>query len=139
MDKLFSIEQGKVIYWADFAFYCLAIILLLAFLVTSSDSVTGQSALPVILLGVFLWTFLEYLLHRYVLHGVQPFKRWHELHHQRPRALIFAPTVLSASLFAGLVFLPVHLFSNARIASALTVGLLIGYLGYALVHHASHH
>ncbi len=139
MDKLFSIEHGKVRYWADFALYGLAILLLIGFLIWNEDRVNALGICLIALFGFFLWTFLEYVLHRHILHGVQPFKRWHLLHHERPRALICAPTILSASLISGLIFLPAHLISSASTASALTVGLLVGYLGYALVHHASHH
>ncbi|MDX5446368.1 MAG: hypothetical protein LPJ87_09975, partial [Zoogloeaceae bacterium] len=28
--------------------------------------------------GLVSWTLLEYLLHRFVLHGRGPFQRWHE-------------------------------------------------------------
>jgi hypothetical protein len=85
------------------------------------------------------WTPLEYLLHRFVLHGVQPFSNWHALHHERPTALICSPTVLSASVLIGLVFLPIGLVSNRWFATALTLGLLLGYQAYALTHHVVHH
>jgi hypothetical protein len=75
MDKLFSIEHGKVRYWADFALYGLAIMLLMGFLILNAD---GVNALGIVLVA------LLYVLHRHILHGVQPFKRWHLLHHERP-------------------------------------------------------
>jgi hypothetical protein len=54
------------------------------------------------LLGLVAWTLLEYALHRFVLHGLQPFRTWHAEHHRRPRALIGTPTILSATLIAAL-------------------------------------
>ena len=45
------------------------------------------------LLGLVAWTLLEYVLHRFVLHGMQPFQAWHAEHHRRPQALIGTPTV----------------------------------------------
>jgi sterol desaturase/sphingolipid hydroxylase (fatty acid hydroxylase superfamily) len=91
------------------------------------------------LAGVAGWTLTEYALHRFVLHGVAPFRHWHALHHQRPTALICSPTVVTASLFVVLVYLPALLLMGAWHACALTLGMLSGYLGYATMHHALHH
>ena len=49
------------------------------------------------------------------------------------------PTVLSAALVVALVFLPVLAFGGIWNACALTLGVLIGYLLYAVTHHATHH
>jgi cyclopropane-fatty-acyl-phospholipid synthase len=87
--------------------------------------------------GAWGWTLLEYLLHRFVLHGLAPFKRWHLEHHRRPTALIAAPTLLSAAIFAS-VLLPAAWLLGTRPAAALGVGLLGGYLVYGLIHHAIH-
>ena len=57
-------------------------------------------------LGMVCWTAIEYLPHRFVLHGIAPFKRWHEEHHQRPTALIRAPAILRGSVILLLVFFP---------------------------------
>ena len=54
-------------------------------------------------------------------------------------ALIYTPTLLSASLIVGLVFLPALLLGGVWVACALTLGMLTGYLGYTLAHHATHH
>ena len=91
------------------------------------------------LVGLVSWTLVEYVLHRFVLHGVQPFKRWHGAHHERPTALICAPTILSATLIALLVFLHAMLLRDWWQACALTLGLLVGYLAYAVTHHAIRH
>ena len=89
--------------------------------------------------GLGSWTAMEYALHRFVLHGLQPFSRWHAEHHQRPQALIFTSTILSATLIAILVFLPMLLLGDLWRACALTLGLLTGYLSYTITHHAIHH
>ena len=91
------------------------------------------------LAGLVSWTAIEYALHRFVLHGMQPFARWHAEHHQRPRALICSPTIVSASLIVTLVFLPALLLGGLWRACALTLGVLAGYLAYAITHHATHH
>ncbi len=88
--------------------------------------------------GVLGWTLLEYLLHRFVLHGLPPFKRWHAEHHRRPAALIAAPTLLTATVFSALLVLPATWWLGAWPATALSFGLLSGYLAYGLIHHAVH-
>jgi sterol desaturase/sphingolipid hydroxylase (fatty acid hydroxylase superfamily) len=87
--------------------------------------------------GAWTWTLLEYLLHRFVLHGLAPFKQWHLEHHRRPTALIAAPTLLSAAVFSSLL-LPAAWLLGTRPAAALGVGLLGGYLVYGLIHRAVH-
>ncbi len=89
--------------------------------------------------GLAAWTLVEYVLHRFVLHHVPPFKGLHASHHQRPAALIGSPTLLTVSLFALLVFAPAHSFFGLWRACALTLGMVSGYLGYTLIHHGVHH
>jgi sterol desaturase/sphingolipid hydroxylase (fatty acid hydroxylase superfamily) len=136
---VFSIEHSKTAYWADFVLYGAAIVSLVLFLFLSGERIGPWQMLGFVVAGLVSWTFLEYTLHRFVLHGIEPFKTWHALHHLRPRALIFAPTLLSGTLIGLLVFTPTFLMSSASRATSLTVGLLVGYLGYAMTHHAIHH
>src|SRR3546814_8973355 len=82
---------------------------------------------------------MEYVLHRYVLHGIEPFKGWHEEHHKRPFALIGTSTLASLLLFAVLVFLPLGFVAGKWLALAATMGVMIGYLLFVTVHPASHH
>jgi len=91
------------------------------------------------LAGLGIWTLTEYAMHRFVLHGLLPFSRWHGEQHLRPAALISAPTLLSASLIASLVFLPALVFAGSAGCCALTFGFLVGYLGFSITHHAVHH
>ncbi len=136
---LLTMEHGKAAYRADFAVYGTAVAGLAAFLVLAAPSGQRLESAVVVVLGLVSWTVVEYLLHRFVLHGLAPFKHWHEEHHQRPTALICAPTILSASLIFVLVFLPVLALGGLWRACALTLGLLTGYLLYAITHHATHH
>jgi hypothetical protein len=74
-----------------------------------------------------------------VLHGLPPFSRWHAHHHDRPKALIALPTLLSAGLFALLAVAPAWLVWGPWPACALSFGLVTGYGIYGLTHHATHH
>jgi len=136
---LFKIEQSKLAYAADFALYAAAVPALAGFLLVYGPSAQWLSLAVCATAGVLGWTLVEYLLHRFVLHGLQPFRGWHAAHHDRPTALICAPTLLSAGLIVALVFVPAWLLAGLWRACALTLGVLIGYLAYAVTHHATHH
>lgn len=135
--RFFKLEHTKTAYWADFALYSLAVVMLSGLLIIKAAN--DHHLIKNILLGLITWTAIEYVLHRFVLHGLQPFKNWHSEHHARPTALICAPTIVSATLIMLLVFLPALYLGSLWGASAFTLGVLIGYLTYAIMHHAIHH
>ena len=136
---LFMLEQSERAYRTDFALYGVAVVALAVVVFTIGPAAGRLETGAFVLIGLLGWTAVEYALHRFVLHGLQPFQRWHAEHHQRPRALICAPTMLSAMLIATLVFLPSLVLCDLWRACALTLGLVTGYLGYAVTHHATHH
>jgi sterol desaturase/sphingolipid hydroxylase (fatty acid hydroxylase superfamily) len=136
---LLALEHSRAAYAADFVLYGVAVSVLSSLLVWRVPPGMLPLLAVLVLVGSLSWTLIEYLLHRFVLHGVQPFKSWHEEHHARPTALICAPTLLSALLFFTLVFLPAFELANLWVACALTLGVVSGYLAYATTHHAVHH
>lgn len=98
-------------------------------------------------LGVLLWTFLEYLLHRFVFHRV-PSGYWgitahfllHGVHHKLPAdpgRLVFPPVLATpfaaANLYALLAVLP------ENHALCVFSGMLLAYVCYDLTHYALHH
>lgn len=138
MDFL-SLEHSRSAYRADLGLYGIAVLLLGARLLQADPQEPRLELALLVLLGLISWSLLEYLLHRFVLHGLWPFDAWHAAHHQRPRALICAPTLLSGGLIGSLVFLPALALFGAWRAQALTLGVLMGYFAYTLIHHATHH
>jgi sterol desaturase/sphingolipid hydroxylase (fatty acid hydroxylase superfamily) len=93
----------------------------------------------VVIAGFMSWGLLEYVLHRWVLHGLPSMaRRGHAQHHAEPRALISTPlfVIMTGALaiwgLLGLV-LP------AGLAALLVFGLYAGYNYFALVHHWQHH
>ena len=135
---LLSLDQDRTWVRADFAFYGLLVLALAAATLFETPPSRAWQALGWALAGVALWTLAEYGLHRYVLHGLQPFKRWHALHHERPRALIATPTLLTAVLFLVFVFLPAWWLAPSWRGQAATLGVMVGYLAYIGTHHAVH-
>lgn len=135
----FDIRHSRTAYLAEFVFYGVIIIGLDLILILGKSTLSSIKLGLIVLLGLISWTLLEYVLHRFVLHHLAPFSHWHAAHHHRPRALICAPTIVSASLIAMLVFLPTILIAGLQIANAFTLGILISYFFYAITHHAIHY
>ena len=136
---LFTLEHSKLGYQADFVLYGAACVLLAGWLVFVDSNEGILQDMSLALAGLAAWTVIEYLLHRFVLHGPQPFRRWHAEHHRRPAALIGTPTLASAGLIGLFVFLPVGLLGGWSHAVGFTLGVTSGYLAYSVTHHALHH
>lgn len=103
--------------------------------------------LPLIILGVFCWTFTEYILHRFVFH-YQPKSKigqrihfiTHGVHHDFPndsKRLVMVPSI-SIPLCVFFYALFYYLLGESRVDSFF-VGYLIGYLFYDISHYALHH
>jgi sterol desaturase/sphingolipid hydroxylase (fatty acid hydroxylase superfamily) len=104
------------------------------------------------LLGLFLWTFAEYTLHRFVFH-YRPRNAWqervtylfHGIHHHQPHIktrLVMPPAVSIplAFLFYGLFYLVGAVLLKApQWVDPLVAGFMLGYLTYDLIHYATHH
>lgn len=103
-------------------------------------------------LGLFLWTLAEYLLHRFVFH-FHPRAPWqeritylfHGVHHHQPqcKTRLVMPPVVSiplAAMFYGLFLLVIgRLLSAPQWVDPLVSGFILGYLIYDLTHYATHH
>jgi len=87
--------------------------------------------------GVGLWTLAEYGVHSWLYHGVGFFVRLHDAHHREPHACIGAPPMLGTTLIFAVIYLPAVAISWPM-ASGLTSGMLLGYMWYQVVHHATH-
>lgn len=137
--RLFTIEHSLSEYRADFVVYGSAWLSLLAYLALATPVSMRWDVVNLSILGIAAWSLVEYLVHRFVLHGLRPFSDWHTAHHQHPTALICTPTLLSSALLVFLVFLPALALADRWHAFGVTFGMLSGYLAYTLIHHAMHH
>lgn len=98
-------------------------------------------------LGLLVWTFTEYTLHRFVFHF--PAKRAlgkriifliHGLHHDDPvdpTRLVMPP--VAAIFFATILFLFFRAFMGPYYVEPFFAAFLIGYLIYDYTHFAVHH
>ncbi len=105
-----------------------------------------------VLLGLFLWTFAEYTLHRFLFHYKPKTPRqerifflFHGVHHAQPQVktrlvMPFPVSIPMALLLFGLVYLVVAVVLHApHWVAPLMSGFLLGYLTYDLTHYATHH
>lgn len=92
-----------------------------------------QAAL-VFLLGLFIFSFIEYAFHRWLFHGVVPlFEQGHTLHHAKPLGydslpFFFPPAVVLLLAAALALVLPV------AVALLLTGAIALGYALYGFSH-----
>ena len=100
------------------------------------------------LLGLFVWTLTEYVMHRFVFHYAPPDKPWaqrlhfifHGVHHDYPsdaKRLVMPPSV-SIPLATGFFFLFKYILPEGEVY-AFFPGFMIGYLFYDMTHYAIHH
>ncbi|HEX7329780.1 MAG TPA: sterol desaturase family protein [Casimicrobiaceae bacterium] len=129
----------RIGYFADFFVYPLLLALLAWYSLDRAivgERLTWAAAAAA---GVAAWTLIEYILHRYVLHCAPALRQMHAQHHASPTELIGTPSWVSVPIFVGLVLIPLVRSTPESIACGATAGLMLGYLWYVAVHHATHH
>lgn len=136
--SLFALEHSEVAYRLDLAFFGAASVALGALLFLAGPPARLIQSIACAALGLASWTFIEYGVHRFILHGMKPFSAWHARHHRRPTARIYSPTFVSVILIAALIYVPAWIAWGRWPACALTFGVVSGDFGYALTHHAVH-
>jgi len=104
------------------------------------------------IIGIVLWTFIEYTLHRFVFHFRARGKTqeriiflFHGVHHAQPQCktrLVMPPAV---SIPLGFVFYGLYTLLFGTIIQIpwwihpLFAGTIFGYLTYDMIHYATHH
>ena len=105
-----------------------------------------------ILIGLFLWTLAEYLLHRFLFHHHPTTPRqerifflFHGIHHAQPQVKTRLVLPLAVSFPLAAVFFIFYylilavLLHSPQWVAPLMAGFLAGYLAYDLTHYAQHH
>jgi sterol desaturase/sphingolipid hydroxylase (fatty acid hydroxylase superfamily) len=116
---------------------------------------SGSSWLQVpvgVLIGVAVWTFTEYAMHRFVFHFharspelQRVFFLFHGVHHYQPQCktrLVMPPVVsipLAIVFYAFFYLLVERLFGAPSWVPSLFAGFILGYLVYDMIHYATHH
>jgi sterol desaturase/sphingolipid hydroxylase (fatty acid hydroxylase superfamily) len=105
-----------------------------------------------VMAGLFLWTFSEYTLHRFLFHHkpTTPFQErifflFHGIHHAQPQVktrlvMPFPVSIPLAAIFFGSFYLVLAvMLKSPEWVAPLLAGFLAGYLVYDLTHYATHH
>lgn len=114
---------------------------------TITTGVSVVSAVPLFILGLLVWSFTEYILHRFVFHFV-PKSEWgkrihfmfHGVHHDYPNdsTRLVMPPIVSIPL-AIVFYLLFTKLLGAFYLPPFFAGFILGYLSYDLTHYAVHH
>jgi len=137
-----------IIIWLPFAVFMLA-----AEVSNGTARGGGLGYIPVaVLAGLLLWTFTEYIMHRFVFHYRPRSKAqekiiylFHGIHHHQPQCktrLVMPPVVsipLAALLYGLFVLIVGSLLGLPHWVGPMMSGFIIGYLVYDLTHYATHH
>jgi len=89
--------------------------------------------------GLIAWTFIEYVLHRFVLHHAPLISGLHEQHHNNPNDPVGTPVWASSLSAFVFVALPSWALFGFELATAATAGMATGYLLYVYCHYAAHY
>jgi 4-hydroxysphinganine ceramide fatty acyl 2-hydroxylase len=100
------------------------------------------------ILGLFVWTFVEYIMHRFVFHYAPADKPWaqrihfifHGVHHDYPsdaKRLVLPPSV--SIPLATIFYLLFNAILPVNYIFGFFPGFILGYLFYDLSHYAIHH
>ncbi len=110
-------------------------------------NISLEYVLYLIIFGIFIWTFTEYFLHRFIFHfnaksdfGKKIHFIFHGVHHDYPmdsRRLVMPPSV--SIPLAALFYYVFYLMFGVNDVSPFFVGFLTGYLFYDMTHYAVHH
>lgn len=117
------------------------------FIYRSLTLISWSNLILFFIFGTFCWTFVEYVLHRYVFHykpktqfGERLIFIFHGVHHSYPRdpkRLVMPPSV-SLPLAFVFYFLFETIFPN-NFGMPFFAGFVVGYLIYDTTHYAIHH
>ena len=129
---------SRASFFADFYIYPILAVLLMAFALYRTPN-RWMGAGIAFLVGLVGWTFIEYIMHRYVLHHLTYIKDQHAKHHDDQKALFGTPTWLSLLVMLVLASGPAVTYVGLELGAAFTAGLMLGYLGYTLAHYTIHH
>ena len=138
LDGLLRLSRTRANYWLEPMLDTLLGVALLGAGLRRHVSLT--EAVSLVALGLFLFSFMEYVFHRWVFHGPlhTTMARGHAAHHANPLGYdalpFFLPAlVLSCVIAAGALLAP------AADVWLIASGIAFGYVAYGLAHFMIHH
>lgn len=96
--------------------------------------------------GLFIWSFLEYAIHRWIMHRdwEHPLSnrttRWHLAHHHHPEDVIHLQWPIRFTMIGYIgLYLAAYLITGNKILAGICIaGACTGYLLFEYIHHMVH-
>lgn len=138
LNNISKLSKTPLNYWAEIAVDIpLGVALIFAGL--QSNELDPTRVILTILLGLFLFSFLEYSVHRWLFHGsVQIIAQGHCAHHENPLGYDSVPFFLPALILLALTGVLVLIFP-AKYTFLMTGTIALSYVIYGLSHFSIHH
>ncbi len=135
---ILNMSKTRANYWGEFAVDIpLGIVLILAGL--RYNDLNWLAVFLTIVLGLFVFSFFEYFIHRWLFHGsVRIMAEGHHFHHLNPLGYDSLPFFLPAMVLIMLTGIFALLMPLDR-AFLLTGTMTFGYVTYGLSHYSIHH
>ncbi len=135
---ILNISKTSANYWGEFAIDIpLGIVLIYAGL--HYHDLSPFAVFLTVALGVFIFSFFEYFIHRWLFHGsVRIMAEGHQAHHLNPMGYDSLPFFLPAMVLMTLTGMFILLMPMDR-AFLLTGTITFGYVTYGLSHFSIHH
>lgn len=147
MFKSDFMEFFSRVHWTVPLWVFVPIIVFLLYRARVTNSLGFETMILLFVSGLFIWTFTEYMLHRFFFH-YHPKAEWgrkihwtfHGVHHDYPSDpwRLVMPPVVSVPL-ATLFFFLFQILMGPQYVMAFMPGFLLGYLFYDISHYAVHH
>ena len=147
MFKSDFLESLSHVHWTVPLWLYIPIISYLMYRTIFIDRLSSSEIIWMFILGIVIWTFTEYTLHRFVFH-YEPSSGWgkklhfivHGVHHDYPKdskRLVMPPSVsIPLALFFYWIF---YMILGSANLMPFFAGFLVGYLFYDTTHYAVHH
>jgi sterol desaturase/sphingolipid hydroxylase (fatty acid hydroxylase superfamily) len=137
LDPLVRLSRTRVNYWLEFVLdTALGMVFLMEAVLRHARPLAVVS---LVLLGLFVFSFIEYFFHRWLFHGsLRLMAQGHAAHHGDPRGYDSLPFFLPALVLTALSGLAMLVMSTAD-ALLLSSGIALGYVTYGLSHFLIHH
>jgi 4-hydroxysphinganine ceramide fatty acyl 2-hydroxylase len=138
LNALSLLSKTPLNYWAEFA-VDISFGVMMIFAGLRSNELGPIAVVLTILLGIFLFSIIEYSFHRWLFHGsVQIMAQGHRMHHENPLGYDSLPFFLPALILLALTGVLV-LLMPAKYAFLLTGVITLSYVIYGLSHFTIHH
>jgi sterol desaturase/sphingolipid hydroxylase (fatty acid hydroxylase superfamily) len=134
-----GMKMGRLAYFAEFFVFPPLVLLFTALAFDGATPPRPADWALAYLVGILAWTLIEYLLHRFVFHHAPVLARMHERHHDEPMELIGTPAWVSVLVGSIAVAGPCWATLGLGMATAVTAGMVTGYLYYVFIHYVIHH